>query len=85
MKLDMRQNLTFAVFFPIYKRSPNIYFLQDCRAISVMSQILKKMNMYKKRKRRKISKVGHFFEKWTLILQYLSFQYSLDIPFCIRL
>ena len=63
-----------------------IFFLQDCRAISgcYWINISKKMNMYKWRKSWKIPKNWHFCRKRTLILQYLSFPNTLNIPFSIR-
>ena len=50
--------------FPIYKRSPNIYFSQGGRALSpcYWTKTSEEMNMYKQRKRRKILKNCHFFK-----------------------
>ena len=60
-----KTNLKFT--FLIFKSSPIVPFLQDCRAIGgcYWTKIAKKMNMYYKRNRQKISKNWHFCKKTT--------------------
>ena len=55
------------VTFLIFKSSPIVPFLQDYRAIGgcYWTKIAKKMNMYYKRNRQKISKNWHFCKKTT--------------------
>ena len=60
-----KTNLKFP--FVIAKSSPIVSILQSCRAIGgcYWTKISKKIKMYKKRKRRKIPKIWHFFKKST--------------------
>merc|ERR1712030_114580 len=72
-----KTNLKFK--FLIAKSYPIVSILQCCRAISgcYRTKFAKKIKINKKRKRRKILKIWHFFKKRTLIVQYPSFQNSL--------